>query len=527
MYRVLIADDEPLVAALVRNSIDWPVMNLELIGEASNGNEAYEKILALQPDIVITDIRMPDLNGIELMEKVRFLRLNVEFIILSGFDSFTYAQAAVKYNAVSFVLKPLDEDELHQALKTAIKRLHSRNTLQEAAEQAQNQLEEFRNAFFLKTLKAENEDSFCASLETINQKYGCHFQDGHFFVMITQLERVPEPSLSEEAARHSLDILRPAVLDAYVLAEDRRIFCIINTAFSPLEDCRSLAELLFQCQSSLCRQANISVSAAVGNVEASWPRLCRSYMSACRLLRSRITDGFGRLYYWDSLEEAYDNPHTHLPISRELHLSTLIETFETEELERTLKNILDQTVQISPGSSVLFMILEEIIKIYRQTVSQMHIASFVNMLTAQQYLSCFEQCDSLPQLKQELGQLFVQPLNRYRREQAHKETNLSSQIKIYISKHYQENIRLIDIANHLYRNPSYVGYIFKRDMGVSFSEYLAAYRINIAKTYLLDTRLTISNVAETVGFGDMRHFSKTFKKLVGMTPAAYRKKSVR
>lgn len=182
---------------------------------------------------------------------------------------------------------------------------------------------------------------------------------------------------------------------------------------------------------------------------------------------------------------------------------------------------------MSPGSDLLFLVLEELIKIYRQTVNQMHIGDLTGLMTQQQYLACLEQCDSLPQLKQLLCRLFVHPLERYRQEQSCSETNISSQIKLYISKHYQENIRLIDIADHLYRNPSYIGYIFKRDMGISFSEYLAAYRINIAKAYLLDTRLTISNVAEAVGFGDTHHFSKTFKKLVGMTPAAYRKKSVR
>ena len=527
MYKVLIADDEFWVAALIRNSIDWDTMGLELIGEASDGEEACEKILSLHPDIVITDIRMPGLNGIELMEKIRLMRLKVEFIILSGFDSFAYAQAAVKYNAVSFVLKPLDEEELRQALLTAVERLHSIHVFQETTAQAQSQLEELRNAFFFRTIKAESEDSFSASLETINQKYSCHFQEGHFFVITAQLERIPDPALCRKAAERSLALLRASALDAYFLSEERRFICIVNASFSPLEDYRKLAALLFQCQESLCRQADIPVSAALGTIETGWPRLYRSYAVSCRLLRSRVTDGFGRLYLWDSQRNASDNPHVHLPISWELHLSTLIETFETEELEGSLKNILDQVIQVSPGSDLLFLVLEELIKIYRQTVNQMHIGDLTGLMTQQQYLACLEQCDSLPQLKQLLCRLFVHPLERYRQEQSCSETNISSQIKLYISKHYQENIRLIDIADHLYRNPSYIGYIFKRDMGISFSEYLAAYRINIAKAYLLDTRLTISNVAEAVGFGDTHHFSKTFKKLVGMTPAAYRKKSVR
>ncbi|MBU9736747.1 response regulator [Diplocloster agilis] len=527
MYKVLIADDEVWVTALVRGSIDWTDMNLELAGEAENGDEAYEMILSLRPDIVITDIRMPGLSGIELMEKVRLTDLKVEFIILSGFDSFTYAQAAMKYNAVSFVLKPLEEEELRQALQKAVERLSSEQIIRQTVSQARSQQEELRREFLLRTVRAGEEENFSLTLEGINQKYDCHFRDGHFFVMIIHMERIPEANLLQQMLDASLRLPETGVYDRYALRDGRRLILLINTPFSPTEDYTRLASGLFQCLDGLCRPAGIQITAALGPVSNSWPLLHQSYEGAFCLLRNRLTDGVGRLYFFSKPKSGNENPHIRLPIRRELQLTTLMETFEIEELEQNLNDITDQMLQISGKSSDLFSVLEQIVKLYCQTAAQMCIASQIGLLTTREYMERMEECDTIKQLKQAMRELFVLPLRTYYQEQARNETNISAQMKRYVSRHYQENIRLIDVANQLYRTPSYIGYIFKRDTGTSFSEYLAAYRINIAKTYLTDTQQTIAGVAEAVGFCDMRHFSKTFQKLVGMTPSAYRKKSGR
>lgn len=527
MYKILIADDEFWVTALVRNSIDWTGMNLELAGEAEDGGEAYEKILRLRPDIVITDIRMPGLSGIELMEKVRLTDLKVEFIILSGYDSFAYAQAAMKYNAVSFVLKPLEEEELRQALQSAVERISSQQIIRQTASQAQSRQEEMRMEFLLRTVRSGDEENYALSLEGINQKYDCHFRDGHFFVMITHMERIPKPVLLQQITDASLRLLRDCAYDSYALQDGRRLILMINTAFTPSEDYTRLAKELFRCQDSLCRPAGIQLTAALGPVSNSWPLLHQSYEAAFCLLRNRLNDGWGRLYIWSKPKSGHDNPHNRLSVRRELQLTTLMETFETEELEQNLNDITDQMLQISGKSSDLFSMLEQISKLYCQTAAQMCIGSQIGLLTAREYLERMEECDTIQQMKRSMRELFVLPLRAYYQEHARDETNISAQMKRYVSRHYQENIRLIDVANQLYRTPSYIGYIFKRDTGTSFSEYVAAYRINMAKTYLTDTQQTIAGVAEAVGFGDMRHFSKTFQKLVGMTPSAYRKKSGR
>lgn len=527
MYKVLIADDEIWVCTLIRNSIDWESMGLQLLGEALSGTEAYELILNLKPDIVITDIRMPGLSGLELMEKVRLSHLNVEFIILSGFDNFSYAQAAIKYHAVSFILKPLEEEQLYQALLSAIERLSHALTIRQTTTRAQSHLEELRCSFLQKTLYTDQEGSFPSSLAYINQKYNCQFQDGHFFVILAHLDRLPDPDLIQQFKELTLKLLSAYTFDRYLLTEDRRLIFIVNTSFSPSGDYANLANLLFSSLKGLCGQNQLPFSLSLGTAQTNWSGLRRSYLVADRMLYNRIIDGPGKLYLPDISSKPPLSPHLLLPINRELKLTALIETFETEKLEEGLNSVIDQLLSISSGGETLFAVLEQIVKIYIQTVNNMHITAQILPLPQTAYLERLKQCDSIAQLKLLFKELFISPLNTYRREQVSSETNISLQIKQYISMHYHENIHLNEIAEQLYRNPSYIGSVFKRDIGMSFSEYLSAYRINIAKTYLLDTRQTIASIAETVGFCDTHHFSKTFKQLVGMTPATYRKKSVR
>lgn len=526
MFRVLIADDEAWVLALVRSSVDWENLGLELVGETASGPETYEKILELQPDIVITDIRMPGLGGIEIMEKVRLAQLRVEFIILTGYSSFAYAQAAVKYDAVRFLMKPLNEQELRQALTAAVERLRDRRAVETTGRQARSQLRELREAFLLKTLRTES-GAYGMPLETINEKYDCRFRDGHFFVLITHCERLPDEGRMEEMAALSVKAFRPMANDTQCFWSERRMIAIVNTPFSPSEDYVKRAGTLLQQQITLCRPAGIRLTMGMGTVENSWATLYRSAQTARWALRAQVLQGQGRLYTWKNRETRKDNPHIRLPISRELQLTTLIETFEADEIALTVGSLVDQILLITDESEDLFLLLEQLVDIYRQTVTRMGIGGAMCLLSRQEYLQQLEQCDTMDQLKETLGRLMAEPLRNYRSGQSDQEGSISAQIKAYVARHYRENLRLMDIADALCRNPSYIGTIFKREMGLSFSEYLAAYRVNVARNYLLDTQMTVAGIAETVGFSDLRHFSKTFKKLVGLTPAAYRKKSVR
>ncbi|MEG1575342.1 MAG: response regulator, partial [Clostridium sp.] len=117
MLKVIVADDEEKICQLIVKLVDWTSLGMEVAAIASNGIEAMEKIISLKPDIVITDIRMPGYDGLELIKRAKSEGINTEFIIISGYRHFEYAQNAIRYGVGDYLLKPIKKDELMDALK--------------------------------------------------------------------------------------------------------------------------------------------------------------------------------------------------------------------------------------------------------------------------------------------------------------------------------------------------------------------------------------------------------------------------
>ncbi len=524
MYKALIADDEIWVASLIKKSVDWEAFGIEIVGETHDGEDAFNKILSLKPDIVITDIRMPGISGLELMEKVRLLGLSVEFIILSGYNSFEYAKEAIKYSAVSFILKPLEPEELEQALTVAIERI-TKNSSNNVGSVAINQIDDLRYSFLLKSLYSEQMSAPAIPLEEINKKYSCNFSYGSFFVVIAYLNRPIEQNKIAQFTSVSNKLLKSNVSDHYCLYDNSRFIILINTCFSPDDNYDNLTQLLLEKLDNLSRADNIEIVLAKGSTEGSFSNINQSFKSANRLLRNRFTQGFRRLYKPNN--NSSNNVHMRMLLSKELQITTMIETFQTVELEIYLNNLIDQTTELSLDAEKLFFVLERIFDVYTRSIDRMGIANFKSFSSISDFWKEIDACNTKCELKKCLRKTLIEPIKEYYLEQLNQDVHITAQIKAYIGKHYKENIRLIDIADHLCRNPSYIGSVFKKDIGIGFNEYIASYRIDISKTYLLEPGFSISQIADMVGFSDVRHFSKTFKKIVGITPAEYRKKSIR
>lgn len=130
MLKALIVDDEYLVRMGITQTIDWAEYNVEIIGEASNGEEGLELALQHRPDVIITDIRMPYMNGLELIEKIREQDMLVGIVVLSGYDEFQYAQAALRYGASTYLLKPINIEELADTVRSVGDEILGKATLQ-------------------------------------------------------------------------------------------------------------------------------------------------------------------------------------------------------------------------------------------------------------------------------------------------------------------------------------------------------------------------------------------------------------
>ena len=184
--KVLIADDEIKVCRLIQHLVDWDALEMDIVGFANDGKTAYESICEKKPDIVITDIRMPVYDGLELIRRAKEVNPEINFIVISGYSQFEYAQQAIKYGVKDYLLKPLKKRELENSL-TEIKESHEslikstriRNEMESIIEASR---EHIRENFLMKTLQnsATNPLKADMSLEQLNEQYGCKFHKGFF-----------------------------------------------------------------------------------------------------------------------------------------------------------------------------------------------------------------------------------------------------------------------------------------------------------------------------------------------------------
>jgi len=525
MYKVLIADDEIWVAALIRQSIDWEKHELELVGEVSTGTEAYEKIIELSPHIVITDIRMPELDGISLIEKTRLAGIDCEFIIISGYSDFEYAQSALKFNVVSYILKPVDDDELHAALCSAKERIRNKNHAKALDNRSREQLHELRMTFLQKLLFSEG-NGVIESIDEINKKYSFSFIEGLFLVLIQHFPSDSSESLIQSACCSTDDILNNLVNYHYNIPIENDIITVVNLPFSLSDPFKKPLQNLLVHQLAFAKQNETSITIGAGTCTQEFSSIASSYSEAKEMLKYRITNGAGKLYYSQELHNT--QPYIKgLSTSQKLKLSTLIETYNSKELNIFISSLIDQIIEINNNKpNALFSLIYQLIDMYIQSISQMGIPTAESFPAKAELAALIDKCDTLDEMKRCIRQNICEPLDKYYKEQLAAQTGLTAQVKIYVYKNYRNNIHIIDVADHLHRNPSYLGFIFKRDTGVTFNEFLSAYRVEIAKNYLTDMKYTVASIAEMVGFSDYRYFSKVFKNLVGVTPLEYRKKTV-
>ena len=191
MLKAIIADDEKWICQMIAKIIDWDEIGIELVGQAEDGLEAFNLIKTFRPDIVITDIRMPGMDGIDLVKKTREMQLKCHFIVISGFRQFEYAHNAIKYGVDDYLLKPIKKAELTSILKKIRSEFDEMKAKKSEEKKIKNKLiysAEILNKQFLNKLFLDNnENSY--DLITINNEYQFGFQDGIFQSFIIRLDK--------------------------------------------------------------------------------------------------------------------------------------------------------------------------------------------------------------------------------------------------------------------------------------------------------------------------------------------------
>jgi len=525
MLTALIVDDEPLMRMGIQRAIDWSSYGIQEMQAAPNGRIALQMIEQQQPDVLLTDVRMPGLDGLELSRIVKERWPSIKIVIISGYDDFSYAKKSISYGVTDYLLKPIDNKSLGQAVEKVTQEIaEERGKLREQeqmthllqqsvgiarqkvlkellfGEAGEKQWKRYEHVLGLQESLAGMKAVVLVKINAFKEK-STLFRDGallHFAV-----QNILEELVRSEGSGELVD-LRPGSL------------CLVLTQQEGKRE--QLMSLVHHAQSAMLDYLRIPTTWAIGSMTSGLQGLRQSYQEADRALKGRWLNPAKRV--WMTGEEAAGAP---LTAGESAH--TAVQALQLgsskpllDELSK-LRERLAQPPAYDPVSveSYYLKLAEAVESILIERCKE-QTAEFRERVREALYLSdtLLDAADSVHALFQEathvLHQHLPKPYSKVIRE-----------VIDYVNQHYGEEISLADAANRVFLNRSYLSYLFVQETGSNFSDFLADLRLEKAKELLTAGGMKNYEVAEAVGYKDFRHFGQMFKKHTGMTPSDFRK----
>ena len=521
--KFLLVEDERFTREGILLGIPWSDLGIEQIEQAFDGEDALAIAHRFAPDIVLTDIRMPRMNGIDLAHQLRALHPYCKIIFMSGFSDKHYLKSAITLKAIEYIEKPLDLDELHEAIQTAIDLCR-----EEIKEQMNQTMIQARLTGVTPYIKQE------IALQLIRGTYdsneickhlllsGIQFPfNGHF---VTILVKVASSQKLREAMNELIDhTLSQLGLNCLPAFKDEHHLLLHLYNSNPLHDSLTteIIQLLHKQMSSFLALMEIRFTLAAGVKVYGIEKIHESYNTAVIALQKTFFQGSSSLAIYDEkapLMKGYVFDGTLLQLLRN--------ELEGEEYEQVKLQIHKLTLEIKsyPDTFVNYVkdIYHQLLVLITGFAKERGIV-LINREGEHNFIG--ELIYACPTLDELVGVLLDQINCLHNAQNAKKPSSLVTQIIKYIQQHYSEDqLSVQEISDHLQMTSSYLISIFKEKTGTTIKQYLMEHRMERAKELLKDKRLKIFDIATQVGYHDGEHFAKNFKKVVGITASEYRER---
>lgn len=487
MYKLYIVDDESRVIDGLSSCIAWESHGLEITGASDNGAKAYDDILELMPDIVITDIKMPEMDGIELVNKVHQQFPQIGFIIFSGYNDFYYARKALLSNVVDFLVKPSSTEEILQAVNAAVMKIAQHRVIR----QVNNGLSDYRKLL---------ESVFLNPVTEIYTK-------NYYYVILISTHETANITVIEKEVdiEYGGSSIHGSYLD------------ILECHLTVLESENMLEAQEWQYISE-CIRNNLKVYFSTPN-----DYVVLGISDAKKL--HKLKEGY---------QEALEAVEYCKWFSCEFGLFEEIEYTDINTASRQMWGELKEACKNNDMEGVTDILVQEFdffnkIHISRNSLKEFCINAYLKIGEAHT-----DRYSVNPIL--EMGNLlsvqdaFNYLLNVYRlyfaasaERQNFYKNRIVQKVMKFVHENYRQPISLNDAADNVNKSAGYLSNKFKKEAGVSFTQYVTDYRILKAKELLISTNMKVKEIAVYVGFQDEQYFSLVFKKECGLTAGGYRK----
>ncbi|WP_338554650.1 helix-turn-helix domain-containing protein [Paenibacillus sp. KS-LC4] len=507
MWNVLLVDDEPGVLEGLKMMIDWEKYGFQVCGEALNGPDAWNFIKELRPELVFTDIRMPIINGLELIEKTnRLLSRPPKFVILSGYDDFQYALTAARQRVAEYLLKPIDDEEIEALL---IKLNHH---LQEKAANEKNRMKQ------------------------------------HYFAVSHLVNRLIQGEYNtnlEQQVRLSLQLqekpgeLRCILIDTLSFSVDLRqqvsdffsqdITCSFQDSIgrtgvliqSSSNADGALHEKALLLQTNLVSKLEQPVIIAISDRGEGIPSIRELYLQALQVWKQKRAQGKSGVFYFHEVERRIQRH-----VLSKLKFRQLPEIVAEGSLLAIENGVEEAFHSIAAGEMPDIKVARAYVADLELTICRLLAERNGNpdtfMMGMEREHGSLGGKEDYPALKDYVRCLCVETANVLHALNQQNENNTIFHMIQYVDREYRNKLQMHDLAKHFHMNSAYLGQLFKKHTGKSFNVYLNEKRIEEAKRLLKRTQMKISDVAQQVGYPKVDYFINKFKMHTGVLPSVFK-----
>ncbi|WP_105614397.1 response regulator transcription factor [Vallitalea okinawensis] len=496
---ILIAED----MEWIRKGIVKMINNMELeydnVFEASNGVEALEIVKEHLPELVITDIRMPIKDGLELINDAKPIIPNSEFIILTGYAEFTYAQQAVNLGVKGFILKPIQDEKFKQAISKAIFALIEKDSYKKVLQEKDELVKEQKELFFENELNKvflgkENEE-----IDTI--------QNYNVLALIRFDHGRSKKELLMGIVKSMKTTCRIVVADNHSNNNEYFVLICHNNMNVLKIDHLDIACKLVKG----IRKENHSVYGSTSLIKKNITK--EMYSEANEALLQRLIDQDKVIYQFNA---------KHMDNISNIHVQNLIllkmglEKRDSEQIGKSINDLFQSSMEGSVGQiAVLWSLVSTmIIEVFQLTIDEIKQYNLLN-----NYF--INQCETLDDVKGFINNVIKEIINSM--HSSNIDDHTIDKIQDYIQKNYMKDITAQKIAEEFNISLSYLSTTFKKHSGTKLSQYITSKRIDEATRLLLHTNINVSDISKTVGYQDVQYFYRVFKKYTGKTPLGFRK----
>lgn len=528
MIKVIIVEDEMLVRIGLKNSIDWAKLGMEVIADVSNGQAAWELYNQVKPDLILTDIRMPNMDGMQLISLIRENDAKTKIIILTAYEEFDLVKKAIRSGVTDYILKfKMSIDEMESVLRKVQTELESENNRVSLEQQDvpavdRTSLKETAMKDYLSYGRYSD-----AEFAEMTKKLKFRLQPERLLLCVMAIDNFErmEKKFNDNHGnliRFSILNIVSELLTAYdrgevIYEKDAKYILVFSfhDVVSEQKIYQQLQDILSHISNVIRTYLNASVTFGISTIQTGYSALRHLYQEGVGALEQRFILGSERYIRWDTARSHSLSGIVGTKLEKMVQESKPFNDRHAKEIEAGIQALvrLDRIRKLDVQIMMIRWIhwptvnlnapSDDISAMALDYAGQIH-----NSATLDESIAIFER--------------YLLEVMNYNEKKKYMSKEIADAIK-FIREHYDEELSLQQIADQVQLNPSYLSRLFKKELQMSFVEYLNFYRIDMAKNLLLNTRLKSYEIAQKTGYWDDSYFSRTFKKVTGMRPHEFRR----